>query len=33
VDGEKELGWMISMGVDAIATNYPARLVKMLEAS
>lgn len=33
VDGEMELRWVLSMGVDAIATNYPSRLVKLLEAS
>lgn len=33
VDGEQELRWVLSMGVDAIATNYPSRLVRLLEES
>lgn len=31
VDGEDEMAWVLSMGVDAIATNYPGRLVGVLK--
>ncbi len=33
VDGEQEMRWVLSMGVDAIATNYPSRLVRLLDAN
>jgi glycerophosphoryl diester phosphodiesterase len=33
VDGKDEMAWVVSMGVDAIATNYPARLVGVLAES
>jgi len=30
VDGEEELRWVLSMGVDAVATNYPSRLASLI---
>lgn len=30
VDGEREMGWVASLGLDAVATNYPARLARLL---
>lgn len=30
VDEERDMGWVMSMGVDAIATNYPGRLVNLM---
>lgn len=29
VDEERDMAWVVSMGVDAVATNYPGRLVAL----
>jgi glycerophosphoryl diester phosphodiesterase len=31
VDEERDMGWVASLGVDAIATNYPGRLAHLLK--
>lgn len=30
VDEERDMGWVLSMGVDAVATNFPGRLTSLL---
>lgn len=32
VDGEREMRWLLSIGVDGIATNYPGRLVSLIDS-
>ncbi len=32
VDEERDMSWVISMRVDAVATNFPSRLVSLLKA-
>lgn len=33
IDGEREMAWALGLGVDAVATNYPARLAAVIRGT